>query len=143
MVPWFHQGWKLFAPDVPKYQVYLRYRVPQNGSWGAWQELHELDNQRGHSRINYMSKKIGTVLMYDLQKNSYLDDDGTRQYDRVTPATPYLRCLYFVTQYHKRLTGEQPDSIQMGLDIQFTPDYLSREEKPISAFDFPSYHFHE
>jgi hypothetical protein len=143
MVPWFHQGWKLFAPDVPNYQVFLRYKVPKEGKWGSWQEPHALDSFRNHSRVYYMSKKIGWMLMNDLQRNSYLDSLGQRQYDRITPATPYLRCLYYVTQHHKRLHNEPLDSIQMGLDIQYAPDFHSGEIRDTSHFDFPIYRFND
>ncbi|MBL4625495.1 MAG: hypothetical protein JKY42_10205 [Flavobacteriales bacterium] len=37
MLPWFHQDWKLFAPEPPMMDLYMYYKVQfEDGSWSEW-----------------------------------------------------------------------------------------------------------
>src|SRR5690349_17586122 len=40
-IPAFHQNWKLFAPDLPAYNVELEYRWTDAGGWSAWKDVSE------------------------------------------------------------------------------------------------------
>lgn len=36
MLPFFHQSWSLFAPDPPRYEKSLQYKVKVNDVWKEW-----------------------------------------------------------------------------------------------------------
>lgn len=36
MLPFFHQSWSLFAPDPPRYEKSLQYKVKENDEWKDW-----------------------------------------------------------------------------------------------------------
>lgn len=138
-VPFFHQGWKLFAPDVPKLRYELLYRYPLNGQWSSWEDTDELPGVTQHHRVGYMSRKLQMYLASDMRKNLYADSAGTLQYDRIVIAKPYYRSIYWVVRRHEILHGDRPDSVQLQMNVHFAQPFDGGPRPEMQSFRFPVY----
>lgn len=140
MVPWFHQGWKLFAPDVPNDQYLLEYRIPQSVVWSEWRNAETMESISSHPRIPYIAQKLQLYLANDMRKNLFYNEDSTLNYSLIIDDVPYMRVLYYAVRRHEILNGERPDSLQLRMTVQFTPamDDLNLPEDRV--FIFPVYH---
>lgn len=143
MVPYFHQGWKLFAPDVPATQYELTYRYSKDGAWSDWGESETFEPISSHPRLAYVAQKLQMYLAMDMRKNLTFNPDSTINYDLVVNDVPYMRVLYFAVRRHEMLTTQRPDSIQMRMNVLFTPSFESGEQQPAQFFEFPVYTFNQ
>lgn len=121
MVPAFHQGWQLFAPDVPGYQVEFRVRHrPLQGSWGKWSGIRELQpDARMHYALAKMAGPLTTALNDDKMGMYYVD--SIPQYDRVENSGAYKAVVYYFMKEHLKRKGAFPDSLQLEISYLFTP----------------------
>lgn len=142
-VPFFHQGWKLFAPDVPNLHYAVFYRFSEDGQWSVWEDTDEMPAVSRHHRIGYMSRKLQMYLASDMRKNLYTDSMGVLQYDRIVIAKPYYRMVYWVVRRHEILHGIRPDSVQLRMDVIFSQPFDSRAKPETQAFEFPVYLLNE
>lgn len=140
MEPMFHQGWMLFAPDVKNYNACISYRTPNNKSWSEWKTTDSMSPVSDHNRIKYVGRKVALKLVNTMNNKSmgvyYVSDEP--QYDKVVTSGDYQRALYMVYKQHELMTDERVDSIQLKLDVWFTPDFESGV-KPYDdlSFTFP------
>lgn len=142
MYPYFHQGWKLFAPDVPEDQYLLEYRYPTTEGWSNYIQ-GETPAERSHPRIGYIAQKLQVYLARDMKKNLYAEDSAGVQYDHIVEDAAYLRVLYYAVRMHEIRYQQRPDSIQLRMTVQRTRPlgeeggYLER------AYEFPVFHFND
>jgi Family of unknown function (DUF5819) len=120
-IPLFHQNWKLFAPDLPQYNLELEYRAARFGNWSDWNDASAHFNFQTTSRIETIEQGFNTSLGWQVMNNLY-QKEGRTQFDRIVQSNAYASALYFVLKmeeiYHKQ---EKPDSVQLRLHFRFTP----------------------
>lgn len=143
MVPYFHQGWKLFAPDVPKDQYELEYRFSSEGAWSPWSSSEDFEGISNHSRLPYVAQKLELLLGIDMRRNLYFNEDSVLQYDLIVSDVPYMRVLYFAVRRHEILHQSRPDSVQLKMRVVFTPPFDGSAVEAPREFEFPVYHFTE
>lgn len=140
MYPYFHQGWKLFAPDVPEDQYLLEYRYSNSTGWSNYEQA-ETPESISHPRIGYVAQKLQVYLARDMKKNLYADDSTGVQFDHIVEDAAYLRVLYYAVRMHEIRHNARPDSVQLRMTVQRTRPfgeeggYLERE------YEFPVFHF--
>jgi hypothetical protein len=142
-VPFFHQGWKLFAPDVPNLHYALLYRFSSDNHWSVWEDTDELTGVSQHHRMGYMARKLQMYLASDMRKNLYADEAGKLQYDRIVIAKPYYRMVYWVVRRHEILRGDRPDSLQLRMDVIYAQPFEGGVKPETQAFEFPVYQLNE
>jgi len=138
-VPFFHQGWKLFAPDVPNLHYALFYRHTTDGQWSSWEDTDALPGINAHQRIGYMARKLQMYLASDMRKNLYASPSGELQYDRIVVAKPYFRMVYWVVRRHEILYGNRPEAVQLRMDVIFAQPFEGGAPPETQAFEFPVY----
>jgi Family of unknown function (DUF5819) len=139
-VPFFHQNWSMFAPDVPDHEYQLQYRYPENGQWSAWQEITESCGFDYRDRIEYVEQSLCSSLGADVARNLYFTEK-IRHTDRIEEGTAYNKALFYVIKMHN--TYRQPllrDSIQIQLEFRFSPKPGELGEK-VDVLPFTIYHF--
>jgi len=140
MYPMFHQGWQLFAPDVPHYQTGLFFRSNTEGEWSAWKEAGTGDEGFNHFRLKYVSRKLSMVLNSSMaaERTKLYYYKGEPQYDKVVTGMGFNQSLYFCAMQYKFLKHHLPDSLQLRMEYEITPDFFSGV-KPIEdmTFTFP------
>lgn len=139
MYPMFHQGWKLFAPDVPEDQYYLEYRRAVNGKWSDF-EQGEVPVGEEHPRIPYMIQKLQVYLARDMKKFLY-NDSASIRYDQVIDGAAYNRVLYFATKVQDIKYHQRPDSIQLRFSLLRSPEPFTASSIQSRSFLFPPYSF--
>jgi hypothetical protein len=141
MVPYFHQGWKLFAPDVKKDQYELDYRFSTGEEWSSWTSSEDFDDISSHPRLPYVAQKLELLLAIDMRRNLYFNEDSVLQYDLIVSDVPYMRVLYMAVRRHEILYQSRPDSLQLKLRIVFTPPFDGSLVEAPREFKFPVYTF--
>lgn len=137
MVPMFHQGWKLFAPDISNYNLTVSRRC---FTQGAWVDRGPIDQSLPHSRLPYALAKITpplTTALNDSVKGLYYVDQQAR-YDRVMTSGAYKSVIYYLLKEEVHHNGTAPDSIQLTLSYTFTPDMHTGEAQDEVVLNFPS-----
>lgn len=127
MVPMFHQGWQLFAPDVPGYQNTLHYKVFDEGFWSDPIDASELSIIK-HRKVPYATQKMAKELAFELSKKLYYDGDEP-MLDKVKGTAKYYRSVNFCAMHWKHENGSFPDSIQIILGYITTPDFHTRQKE--------------
>ncbi len=122
MVPFFHQGWALFAPDVPQQQFDLNYRYldKQEGSWSEWMPANDLQPLTSHPRATQMVEKMLMLVARDLGNNLTYNNNDQPQYELVTTAKPYFFTIYYAVRRHELIHGTRPAYIQLKLGVRHT-----------------------
>ena len=92
-VPFFHQNWSMFAPEVPEYDLQLQYRFPTNGVWSEWNETTESCGFEYRDRAEYLEQSICSGLAYQVAQNIYFEN-GVRKLDRIVDF-PDTFAIYF------------------------------------------------
>ena len=139
MVPMFHQGWKLFAPDITNYNLTVSRRCY---SQGKWEDRGAIDQNMAHSRLPYALSKITPALttsLNDSLRGLYYVDNQAR-YDRVTNGGAFKAVVYYLLKEESHRMGAAPDSIQLTLTYTFTPDLRTGEAQEEVVLEFPSVH---
>lgn len=136
MTPFFHQGWRLFAPDVPQRYYRLEVRSWDGASWTEFEVADDLQPKVGHMRVRSVSQKLMNYLGKEMQKGLYFED-GKAQYDRVIQQSAYHRLLYFAARRHELLGREQAERLQLRLRVLFTPDFRDGSKKEDLTYTFP------
>ncbi len=157
MVPCFHQNWKLFAPDVPMYNVELEWRClaaphPQplsggEGSWTPWQDATYEEGLKESPRVlETVEQGFCTQLSAQLLNNLYRKD-STIIYDRIVGSPAYASALFYVMKYHeqKKLPfndrmNRQPVAWQIRLRYTFAPQPRSMFDAHEQVVEFPEYY---
>ncbi len=136
-VPMFHQNWKLFAPDLPKYNVELEYRYGESSGWSDWRDASASFGFGASSRMETIEQGFNTALGWQVLNNFY-SRDGRKQFDRIVQSSDYARSLFFVLKMHElhSSTG-QPDSVQVRLNFRFTPPPDQAYTFQTSYLEFP------
>lgn len=118
-VPFFHQGYQLFAPDPPPYQGFLEVHCMKNG------ELETIipgvsDALPEHFRLPRTADRLVIEMMADMRKNMYYAGDSLK-YDVVEHGRGYLALVYMCATQYEQLHGHKPDSVQFNLDLLMIP----------------------
>ncbi|MDA0882430.1 MAG: hypothetical protein O2984_03875 [Bacteroidetes bacterium] len=123
MVPFFHQGWQLFAPDVPLYHGRVYFKTMPASFDTAWVPFGSNKAVSEHWKLNYAANRLSLMLMADMKKDLYFSGD-TMKYDLVQNGRGYLSFVYFAGELQRAKTGSRPDSIQIKLDVIYpeTPE---------------------
>lgn len=139
MVPMFHQNWKLFAPDLAKYNTDLQYRFFNKKGWSNWLEVTEHFGFDKYSKIETVEQGFNSALNWQVV-NNYYSLDGKPQFDRLVQSPAYSSALFMAMKMHKTfLPGEALDSIQIRLHYRFTPGMHEARTIRISDLEFPIY----
>ncbi|MEO0403715.1 MAG: hypothetical protein AAF193_02480 [Bacteroidota bacterium] len=133
-VPFFHQGWQLFAPNPPRYQGVLKALVMSNGQMdsvivGAYVTAPK------HYRVKRVVNRLSKQLSYDMSKNLYFKDDLV-QYDLVQSGTAFKSLVYFIGMQEQIEKGVKPDSLQLIYDLYIVPKAPQQVEEP-KVYTFP------
>lgn len=140
MRPLFHQGWELFAPNVPQQQFELEYRFDEGTGWSQWQSAEEDTGALQHPRVPYIAQKLQIMLGRDVSQNLTFDSSGNEDYSLIVNDVHYYRVLYFAVQYHYWKTGTKPERMQLRMHVVHTtpPDYSQLPSPPDDrTFTFP------
>lgn len=141
-VPFFHQNWKLFAPEVPVHDNQLEYRYAANGAWTGWSDASGSLGYAPHGKIEYIEQVITGALAWQIANNLY-QRNQRMQFDRIVQSFDYRRALYFTKQLHKQTTGHTPgDSLQLRVKFRFTPAPDKAYTFQSSYLEFPVYPFY-
>ncbi len=136
-VPMFHQNWKLFAPDLPKYNAELEYRYADSSRWSDWRDASAGFGFDASSRIETVEQGFNTALGWQVLNNFY-SRDGRKQFDRIVQSSDYARSLFFVLKMHELHSNKpQPDSLQVRLHFRFTPPPDKAYTFQTSYLEFP------
>lgn len=138
MTPFFHQGWRLFAPDVPQRYYSLEVRAWNGAIWSEFEVADDLQPVVDHMRVRSVSQKLMNYLGKDMQKGLYFVD-GKAQYDRVIQQSAYHRLLYFAVRRYELLGHERPGRLQLRLRVRFTPDFRNGSRKDDLIYTFPAF----
>lgn len=127
MTPMFHQGWQLFAPNVPGFQHDFGYRAYANGEWSNWVDATTMETV-DHRKIPYAAQKVAKQLANKFEGRIYYVGN-TPKLDKVKPTAAYYRAVYFCSMHWKHQTGVLPDSLQISIDYITTPDFHTRQKE--------------
>lgn len=139
MVPMFHQNWKLFAPDLAKYNTDLQYRFANEKGWSNWLDVTEHFGFDKYSRIETVEQGFNSALNWQVV-NNYYSLQGRPQFDRLVQSPAYSSALFMAMKMHKTfLPGERLDSVQIRLHYRFTPGMNESRTIQTSDLEFPIY----
>ena len=135
-VPFFHQGYQLFAPDPPPYQGILQINCMKNGV------IHLMEpgvssRLPDHFRLPRTADRLVIEMMADMRKNLYYDSD-TLRYDLVQHGRGYLALIYMCANQYEMVHGVKPDSIQFNLDLLMVPENTDSLPQ-YQPYNFPWY----
>lgn len=138
-VPMFHQNWKLFAPDLPKYDAQLAYRYNRDQSWSEWNDITESCGFTRFSKMETIEQGFNTQLAWQVV-NNYYARDGRAQFDRMVQSPAYANSLFYVLKMHQlHVDSIKPDSVQIKLKFVFTPPPDQAHSIQSSELAFPVY----
>ena len=140
MWPMFHQGWQLFAPDVPGFQHNMSYRASFEGAWSEFLSPSEMPQHNGHPRVSYITHKIASRLGYAMNdpNNGVYYLEGEPRLEKVQTSAAYEFAIYYCRQNYKLRHGHFPDSLQIEIDFITTPDFFSGKKSVEDlSFTFP------
>lgn len=137
-VPFFHQGWKLFAPDVPEIHYEVRYAVSAGDEWHPFRDVNELQGVSNHHRMAYTSQKLQMYLASELRRKLYFGDSAEIEgLDDVAQTAAYHRMVYYISKRHERANGVEPDSMLVTFWVHFAPEFQSGEVFESRSYEFP------
>jgi Family of unknown function (DUF5819) len=117
-IPFFHQNWKLFAPEMPNYDCFLWVRTKENLAWSTPFRISEKADCGYSSKVTYMEFAIANSLASELAANMYWEN-GQRNLSKVEQSLSYGRAVYFAERMCRRHLEMQTDSIQVQLHFHF------------------------
>lgn len=136
VVPLFHQGYSLFAPDLQKYTIDTEFRG-YNDHWTSWTLADETSPASDHSKMRYMIERYALMLAGDMERNFYYKD-STLQYDAVQSGKAFYAINYYCFNGYKSTNNLVPDSMQIRVTIKHSPDFHSDVKPDDQVFTFPS-----
>lgn len=131
VIPFFHQNWKLFAPEMADYDVHLYVRARENGTWGIPFRISEKGNYHKTSKVTYMEYSIANSLANELAANMYWEN-GERNLSKVEQSLNYGRAIYFAERMCRRHFQIETDSIQLQLNFHFHPREKNAQQVQIA-----------
>jgi len=139
MVPMFHQNWKLFAPEMPKYNSDLQYRFANDKGWSNWLDVTEHFGFDKYAKIETVEQGFNSALNWEIL-NNYYSLNGRPQFDRLVQSPAYSSALFMAMKMHKTfLPGERMDSVQIRIHYRFTPEMHQARTLQVSDLEFPIY----
>lgn len=138
MAPVFHQNWKLFAPDLPRYNCELEFRLAINNEWTDWKDASSFYGHESYSVVETIEQNILTQLNWQLLHNLY-SRNGERQFDRILNSTAYTDAMFMVMKMHRNANPDKREEMmQIRIRYSFTPTpgQLSGQDEII---EFPIY----
>jgi hypothetical protein len=136
-VPFFHQSWTMFAPEVPEYDMQLKYRFHDKQNWSTWRDVSEANGFEKRHRMEYVEQSILSSLSRQIADNFYYKNNQP-VFDGVLKSFDYNKTMYYVTMLHKaRSSQAMGDSVQIAVEYTFTnpPHTLSQEQN--GRIEFP------
>lgn len=127
--PVFHQGWKLFAPDVPTCDVQLGYRIFEKGRWSDEIDPLELGGVPNHHKIEFSHHKLTVFLADAIGLECDADEPSDAYRNRIHLSGAYYRCYYYLRRRHEIAHGTLPDSLQMVMRRLSVPHFGGGEVK--------------
>lgn len=123
MKPMFHQGWKLFAPDVPTCNPVVQYRILRNGDWDVYTDLLNHEQLPRHPKLNYMTNKLAAYLMNALRIECGDRPDLAAMNERALQSGTFSRCVQYAMNVHALSGASVADSIQIQLVLTHIPPF--------------------
>lgn len=138
MAPVFHQNWKLFAPDLPRYNCELEFRLAMNNEWTDWKDMNAVYGYAENSVLETIEQNILTQLNWQVLNNLYSRND-VRQFDRIMSSTAYTDAMFMVMKMHRNANpGQQEEMMQIRMRYRFTPQPGDRSGQDV-IMEFPFY----
>jgi hypothetical protein len=137
-VPFFHQSWTMFAPEVPEYDMEMRYRYYTSKSWTTWQDVSEANGFHKRHRMEYVEQNILSGLSRQIADNFYYKNEKP-VFEDVMKSFDYNKAIYYVISLHQGQSAEVlGDSVQIAVDFTFTnPPYIINSERT-GRLEFPA-----
>ncbi|MFN6379038.1 MAG: DUF5819 family protein [Flavobacteriales bacterium] len=137
-VPFFHQSWTMFAPEVPEYDMHLKYRY-YHQQWSAWRDVSEANGFNTRHRMEYVEQNILSGLSRQIADNFYYKDKKP-VFDDVMKSFDYNKTIYFVITLHQSRSIEVlGDSVQIAIDFTFTNPPQSLATERTGHLEFPAF----
>jgi hypothetical protein len=138
MAPVFHQNWKLFAPDLPRYNCELEFRLAINNEWTDWKDASAFYGHGKSSPLETIEQNILTQLNWQLLNNLY-SKNGERQFDRIVRSTAYTDAMFMVMKMHRNANPDKREEMmQVRIRYQFTPS-PGQQNAATEIIEFPIY----
>jgi hypothetical protein len=138
-VPFFHQSWTMFAPEVPEYDSQMMYRYYASNKWSEWSDVSEANGFHKRHRMEYVEQNILSGLSRQIADNFYYKDEKP-VFDDVMRSFDYNKSLYYVILLHQsRSQTSLGDSVQIAVNFTFTnvPGVMTSERT--GRLEFPPY----
>lgn len=141
MKPMFHQGWKLFAPDVPTCSPIMHFRVYEDGHWSSYRNLINGSGMPKHPKLVYTTHKLAVYLMnaLRLQCDDKPDADALRQ--RAMASGSFSRCVNYAMRVHEGGYITSADSLQLQLVLLHTPRFNDAQVSDSTVISLPAIPF--
>ena len=138
-VPFFHQNWSMFAPEIPEHENELEYRFAQKGNWSSWRDVTAVHGFEKGSEMEYIEQSISSSLTRQIA-NNLIVKDGQYDFSTIQNSFDYNKALYYCLLLHEKSTGEVlRDSIQMRSKFIFTPKFGSTASDTTHYLEYPTY----
>lgn len=137
MKPLFHQGWKLFAPDVPTCSPAFDYRIANGGKWSTYKAVLGHPGLPEHPKLRYMTDKLAAYLMNALRMQCG-DRPAPGAVDaRALQSGSFFRCASFATRIHALTATGPADSLQLRLILTHTPPFGGGDREGDTVVELP------
>ena len=137
-VPFFHQSWTMFAPEVPEYDMQLTYRH-YNKQWSSWQDVSAANGFHKRHRMEYVEQNILSGLSRQIADNFYYQENKP-VFEGVIKSFDYNKTIYYVTTLHQmRSTATLGDSIQIAVDFTSTNPPQDFSPERTGHLEFPPF----
>jgi hypothetical protein len=128
--PVFHQGWKLFAPDVPSCDFELAYKVYADGEWSGELSIDNLGGVPNHHKVEFSRHKISTLLAHGLGMECDDRASEATYRNRIYMTGAYYRAYYYVRRRIQLAQGGLPDSVALVLRRHSLPPFGGGTPEP-------------
>lgn len=141
-VPFFHQNWSMFAPEIPEHDNELEYRYSKSGVWSDWHDASAYHGFKKGGPIEYIEQSLSSSLTRQIA-NNLTTKNGAFDFSTIQKSYDYNKALYFCIVLHEKSTGiALQDSIQMRSKFIFTPAFGSDDQEVIHYLTYPTYSIH-
>lgn len=139
MVPLFHQNWRLFAPDLPRYNCELEFRIAVHNEWTDWADASAFYGASKSSYLETLEQSFVFQLNSEVLNNLYRKGEVV-QFDRVTQSAAYANALYMVIKnYRNHNDHVKEEMAQIRLHYLFTPPPGGQFQYHDQVLEFPIY----
>lgn len=149
MLPVFHQGWNLFAPDPPVQEKSMLFRFKSEGKWTKWldpgKELLEQHDRWRLSNAN-IEFRLHQNAAYRVWEEHYRAEElvaerGLMSHpeEMVLSSRGYRTARYYAFRFFEQTNdGSSADSVQLKLIIATPPAFNSAENTwSFDTINFP------